>query len=259
MTTTAANTKYKVANFQPGHRRSTHSIKQKSMKEPSLIFKLHSSGLNALSKAYFPVMAGEAAATVFTDAAITNPVVEAQAAQPALVAAARPPITPPHLFIRSSPPPIARRRPVAVAAVAEEEVIPLQRLLKFNQAAARKKKAVPTTRTSASVDDDYLTFIRVIPTAEEQIPCDSEKKCSNNAAVSWSSNSNCILNLCEGCQVNDNGGWPEGIQPIKTMAEGDGNTQVDTSLPPDIEDLEPILHRNVDCYISGLFTSPEKL
>ena len=95
------------------------------MKEPSLIFKLHSSGLNALSKAYFPVMAGEAAVTVVTDAVITNPV-EAQAARPALVAAARPPPTPPQLFIWSSPPPLARQRPVVVAAAAAEEAIPLQ-------------------------------------------------------------------------------------------------------------------------------------
>ena len=85
--TGTANTKYKIANFQPGHCRSTRSIKQKSMKEPSLISKLHSSGLNAPSKAYFPVRADEAAATVVTTAATTD-LVEAEAAGPVLVAAA---------------------------------------------------------------------------------------------------------------------------------------------------------------------------
>ena len=52
------------------------------MKEPSLITKLSSSGLNSPSKeAYFPVRAGKAAATVVTAVAATN-LVEAEAAQP---------------------------------------------------------------------------------------------------------------------------------------------------------------------------------
>ena len=38
-------------------------------------------------------------------------------------------------------------------------------------------------------DDDYLTYIRVIPTAEEKLPCHTEK-CDKDAAVSWASNSN---------------------------------------------------------------------
>ena len=135
-------------------------------------------------------------------------------------------------------------------------------------------------------------------------------------AVSWASNTNTnhIQNFCEeGFQVNERGGWPEGIQPIKTSADSNGgnNTQVepsialqvelqvdgDTRVEPsvalqvesqvdsntqvealvalqdesqvdgntkvelsvalltDIEYPEPILHRNVDCYVSGLLAS----
>ena len=52
------------------------------------------------------------------------------------------------------------------------------------------------------VDDDYLTFIRVIPTEGEKLPCHTEE-CHKDAAVSWASNSNTnrIRNFCEEFQV----------------------------------------------------------
>ena len=48
-------------------------------------------------------------------------------------------------------------------------------------------------------------IVRVIPTAEEQIPCHNSKKCSKNAAVSWASKLNPEDNwdLCENCQVSE--------------------------------------------------------
>ena len=81
---------------------------------------------------------------------------------------------------------------------------------------ALTEKAAPTT--SASVDDDYLTFIRVIPTAQEHIPCQTED-CSKDTAVSWASNTNRnhTRNFYELCQVIKRGGWPEGIRPIKYL------------------------------------------
>ena len=72
---------------------------------------------------------------------------------------------------------------------------------------------------------------------------DSKKKCSNDAAVSWKSNiTNHIWNFCEGCQVDDMGGWPNGVVPIKYLADSnDGdNTQAEqlvASSPPQVIDL----------------------
>ena len=40
-----------------------------------------------------------------------------------------------------------------------------------------------TFQRYTTVDDDYFRFVRVIPTAEEQIPC-RIKNCSKDAAVS---------------------------------------------------------------------------
>ena len=92
-------------------------------------------------------------------------------------------------------------------------------------------------------DDDYSTYVRVIPTAEEKLPCHTEK-CDKDAAVSWASNSNRndIRNFCEGCQVDDRGGWLNGVVPIKYLADSnDGdNTQAEqlvASSPPQVIDL----------------------
>ena len=74
------------------------------------------------------------------------------------------------------------------------------------------------TTTGDDGDDDYSTYVHVIPTAEEKLSCHTEK-CDKDAAVSWASNSNTnrIRNFCEGCQVIERGGWPEGIRPIKYL------------------------------------------
>ena len=65
-------------------------------------------------------------------------------------------------------------------------------------------------------------------------------------AVSWKSNpTNHISNFCEGCQVIERGGWPEGVHPIKYSADSNGgdNTQVEQSVASQVDggdtQLEP--------------------
>ena len=62
-----------------------------------------------------------------------------------------------------------------------------------------------TPGQSEEAEDKCWDIVRVIPTAEEHIPCHTEH-CFNTAAVSWASNLNHILNFCEGCQVEERGG-----------------------------------------------------
>ena len=55
--------------------------------------------------------------------------------------------------------------------------------------------------------------------------------------------------------VDSNGGDNTQVeQSVASQVDG-GNTQVEPSTPSDIEDLEPILHHHVDCYVSGLLAS----
>ena len=84
--------------------------------------------------------------------------------------------------------------------------------------------------TTDDGDDDYSTYVRVIPTSEEKLPCHTDK-CDKDAAFSWASNSNRndIRNFCEGCQVIESGGRPNGVVPIKYSADEDeNNNQVNT-------------------------------
>ena len=85
--------------------------------------------------------------------------------------------------------------------------------------------------------DKIWELVRLIPTAQEQIPCHG-KNCLKNAAVSWASNTNpnCIRDFCEGCQVVEFGGWPNGVVPIKTSAGSNGgdNTHVDSQVEPPV-------------------------
>ena len=59
------------------------------------------------------------------------------------------------------------------------------------------------SNNSASVDDDYSTYVLRVISTEEHIPCDTAEECPKDGAVSWASNTNtnCICNFCEGCQV----------------------------------------------------------
>ena len=80
------------------------------------------------------------------------------------------------------------------------------------------------TQKNKNIEDEIWEIVRVIPIAEEKIPC-CIKECSKDAAFSWASNSNRndIWNFCEGCQVIERGGWPNGVVPIKYLADEDGN------------------------------------
>ena len=70
-------------------------------------------------------------------------------------------------------------------------------------------------------DDKIWAITRVICTAEEQIPC-CIKKCSTNVVVSWASdlNPNNNWDLCEDCQVDEKGGWPNGFDDKKDKKSG---------------------------------------
>eukprot|EP00536_Pseudo-nitzschia_multiseries_P009824 jgi/Psemu1/325786/estExt_fgenesh1_pg.C_2860001 len=59
-------------------------------------------------------------------------------------------------------------------------------------------------------------IIRVIPTAEEKIECRYEN-CSKQAVATWASDKapDDKWPLCEECQLEDFGGWPEGVDPIE--------------------------------------------
>ena len=77
-------------------------------------------------------------------------------------------------------------------------------------------------------------MVRVIPTAEQQTPCHS-KNFSKNVAVSWTSNriqTSIGRDLYKYCQVDEFGGWPDGVVPIKTLADSNGgdNTQAEPSV-----------------------------
>ena len=65
-------------------------------------------------------------------------------------------------------------------------------------------------------EDEIWDIVRVIPTAEEQIPC-RIKECSKNAVVSWASNLHPEDNwdVCVGCHVDEFGEWPKGVVPIR--------------------------------------------
>ena len=75
----------------------------------------------------------------------------------------------------------------------------------------------------ASEDGGVWDILRVIPTAEEKTVCRYEH-CSEQAVAIWATDKNPQDNwpLCEKCQLQDFGGWPEGVEPIersKAIAE----------------------------------------
>ncbi len=64
--------------------------------------------------------------------------------------------------------------------------------------------------------DEVWDITRVIPTAEEKIKCRYEH-CSEQAVATWATNKDPEDKwpLCEKCQFEDFGGWPEGVEPIE--------------------------------------------
>ncbi|VEU34315.1 unnamed protein product [Pseudo-nitzschia multistriata] len=80
-------------------------------------------------------------------------------------------------------------------------------------------------RSNNDEDQDEETsevwdIIRVIPTAEEKIVCRYEN-CTNQAVATWASNlaPDDKWSLCEKCQLEDFGGWPEGVDPIERKSD----------------------------------------
>ena len=73
-------------------------------------------------------------------------------------------------------------------------------------------------------DEDEVSevwdIIRVIPTAEEKIECRYEN-CSKKAVAVWASDKapDNKWSLCEKCQLEDFGGWPEGVEPVERSCE----------------------------------------
>ncbi len=64
--------------------------------------------------------------------------------------------------------------------------------------------------------DEVWDILRVIPMAEEKIECRYEHCCEQAVAI-WATDKDPQEKwpLCEKCQLQDFGGWPEGVEPIE--------------------------------------------
>ena len=98
------------------------------------------------------------------------------------------------------------------------------------------------TQKNKNMKDDFWEIVWVIPAAEEKQHCHTEN-CDKDDAFPWTSNSNRndIRNFCEGCQVIERGGRPNGVVPIKYSAEveaaatttGDEEGHPEAAAPPE--------------------------
>ena len=75
------------------------------------------------------------------------------------------------------------------------------------------------TKSSASEDeedDEVWDIIHVIPTAEQKIECRYDH-CSEQAVATWATDKHPEdkWSLCEKCQLQDFGGWPDDVEPIE--------------------------------------------
>eukprot|EP00529_Nitzschia_sp_RCC80_P008035 CAMPEP_0113513062 /NCGR_PEP_ID=MMETSP0014_2-20120614/39658_1 /TAXON_ID=2857 /ORGANISM="Nitzschia sp." /LENGTH=1242 /DNA_ID=CAMNT_0000409433 /DNA_START=167 /DNA_END=3895 /DNA_ORIENTATION=+ /assembly_acc=CAM_ASM_000159 len=109
-----------------------------------------------------------------------------------------------------------RRKEAAEAAKAEEE---------------RRRQQEQQERNEV-VDDEEAEeewdVVRVIPTDEENITCRTED-CCEQAVVVWASSLDPADEwpVCEDCQLEDFGGWPEGVFPIhKSGDTGDDSEEI---------------------------------
>ena len=99
-------------------------------------------------------------------------------------------------------------------------------------------------------------MVRVIPTAEQQTPCHS-KNFSKNVAVSWTSNkiqTSIGRDLYKDCQVDEFGGWPDGVVPIKTSEDAENEKitknrkQPPILFPAQLYDMLVLDHANKEGY-----------
>ena len=79
--------------------------------------------------------------------------------------------------------------------------------------------------------------VSVIPTDEEKVEC-RNGDCIDQAVATWASNKDPEdkWDLCEKCQLEEMGGWPEGVKPLthSTTSNNDGrvNNNDDTTTTP---------------------------
>lgn len=80
-------------------------------------------------------------------------------------------------------------------------------------------------------EEEVWDLIHVIPKSETYV-CRTEG-CENKAVACWASNLNPEdkWNMCEGCQQNDFGGWPEGVEPEATEEETPAKEEENTKDP----------------------------
>jgi hypothetical protein len=64
--------------------------------------------------------------------------------------------------------------------------------------------------------EETWDIVRVVPTAEEKLKCRHEK-CNGQAVAVWASSADLQDEwpLCEECQLQELGGWPEGVDPVE--------------------------------------------
>ena len=77
-----------------------------------------------------------------------------------------------------------------------------------------------------------------------------------------SNTTNHIWNFCEGCQVIERGGWPEGVHPIKYSANSNGgnNTQVEQLVASQVDaDGNTQVEQSVALQVDGGDTQIEQL
>ena len=82
-----------------------------------------------------------------------------------------------------------------------------------------------STAIKANNVEEIWDIVRVILTAQEQIPC---QECSKDTVVSWASNLNPEDNwdlCCEGCQVVEFGGWPKKRQLLTAIIAPEAKRQ----------------------------------
>ena len=87
-----------------------------------------------------------------------------------------------------------------------------------NESKEEASEALLAARLASELEseaDEVWDIIRVIPTAEENIECRYEH-CSEQAVATWATDKDpeVIWPVCQKCQLEDFGGWPEGVLPI---------------------------------------------
>ena len=158
-------------------------------------------------------------------------------------------------------------------AASKKKAAPKKRAAKKRAAKAVPKKKQTTHKgacvgSSTSVVlvgqtkiDEIWKIVRVIPTAEEQIPC-RFKECSKDAAMFWASDKDLddLWNLCKGCQVIEFGGWPAGVVPIKYLGGvRDDNTAATVSALVDLINMDDFFKMRLASFLDEMSAEEYRL